>query len=448
MKYLEFSALGIPGVYSRLAPYESLISDGESGFLATSADEWDAALSSLIEQEELRRDIGLAARETVLKNWLLSAHADAWRQLYTGLMNASSRGDETPTRLGIRVTHEIMKACARLAPPGTWRGELLDLPARSLQVLTNEGLAGLSKRLRARLDPPAHEEKIELPFKIQTGSPPTTWLPKATYKLGDRAVPEKPAPQSASLIILTHNNLNYTRLCLESLFQYTDFRDWEVIVVDNASQDGTPEFLRTYAAHNPRLQPLLNQENLGFAHGNNLGAQKARGDLLVFLNNDIVLTPGWLENLAAYLRDPHVGLVGPLTNSSGNESRISAPYRNLQELESFARSISGANKGRAFNISMLAFFCVALRRDVFLEVGGLDERFGLGMFEDDDYAERVRRAGLKILCTQDVFIHHWGSASFTRLNNRQFFQLHKQNQRLFEEKWNRPWQPQAEHSHV
>lgn len=250
-----------------------------------------------------------------------------------------------------------------------------------------------------------------------------------------------PPNPSASIVILTYNNLALTRQCLESLFQSTSYPEYEVIVVDNGSIDGTREFLASLAEGRPNLRIILNELNLGFAAGNNLGAAAARGEYLVFLNNDTVVTHGWLTGLLSHLEDPAIGLVGPVTNSIGNESRIRVDYEDLADMPAFAHSYTAAHRGQLLDVDMLAFFCVALRTAVFQEIGPLDERFGRGMFEDDDYALRLKQSGYRICVAEDVFVHHWGSASFSRLDTADYWQLFKHNLELFESKWDTRWHP-------
>jgi GT2 family glycosyltransferase len=79
-------------------------------------------------------------------------------------------------------------------------------------------------------------------------------------------------------------------------------------------------------------------------------------------------------------------------------------------------------------------YCVALRREVWDRVGPLDEQFTLGTFEDDDYSDRVRRAGLRVVCARDAFVHHYGSATFDELPQREYFELMERNRRLYEKK--------------
>jgi GT2 family glycosyltransferase len=107
----------------------------------------------------------------------------------------------------------------------------------------------------------------------------------------------------------------------------------------------------------------------------------------------------------------------------------------------FAAKRGEAYRGQHFDIPMLAMFCTAMRRSTWERVGDLDERFGIGMFEDDDYARRVRAAGLRVVCLEDAFVHHFGGASFATLEPRAYRRLFEANRRSFEAKWGIAWEP-------
>ena len=96
-----------------------------------------------------------------------------------------------------------------------------------------------------------------------------------------------------SIVILTYNKLDYNMLCIESIRQYTEPDAYEIIVVDNNSADGTVEWLKSQQD----IQLILNSENVGFPAGCNQGIKAARGDSILLLNNDTVVTPRWLDNL-------------------------------------------------------------------------------------------------------------------------------------------------------
>ena len=244
-----------------------------------------------------------------------------------------------------------------------------------------------------------------------------------------------------SVVVLTYNNLAFTKTCLRSLEANTHYPDWELILVDNASTDGTRDFLADYVTRHPCAKLVQNEENLGFAAGNNRGLAVAEGEHLVILNNDTYVTPGWLIGLIRHLcKDPSLGLVGPVTNNIGNEAKIDIHYADMSEMQKAASAYTSRHAGKELDISTVAFFCVAISRTAYAEVGGLDERFGLGFFEDDDYCRRVRQAGLRIAVAEDVFVHHHLSASFDLLDERRRQALFERNRALYEDKWG-PWVP-------
>jgi GT2 family glycosyltransferase len=245
----------------------------------------------------------------------------------------------------------------------------------------------------------------------------------------------------ASVIIVTYNNVDYNRLCLESVLRNSLWPDFEVIVVDNASTDGTPEFLRELETRDQRVRIIPNSDNRGFAKANNQGLALATGQYLVLLNNDTVVPNGWLPKLIRHLDDPAIGIANAVTNFSGNESRIEVTYSDLTGLEEFAETYTRAHEGRLFDIRVAAMYCVAMRREVFEKVGPLDENFGQGLFEDDDYSHRVRLAGLRVVCVEDAFVHHFGQASFKKLSQREYQEIWDRNQKYYEQKWAKPWEP-------
>lgn len=245
---------------------------------------------------------------------------------------------------------------------------------------------------------------------------------------------------AVSVVVVTYNNLALTRACLDSLERDTDYGNFETIVVDNASSDGTPDALRAWQAAGPRRRIVLNADNRGFAAANNQGLALAVGDYLVMLNNDTEVTPGWLRTLVNHLRrDASLGMVGPVTDNIGNEARIEMRYRDGAEMRRKAAAYVRRHMGRLLPMRTLAFFCAVLPRRVYQAIGPLDEAFGLGFFEDDDYCRRIEQAGLKLACAEDAFIHHHLSASFNKLGKgRQ--ELLDRNRAIYEAKWG-PWTP-------
>ena len=245
-----------------------------------------------------------------------------------------------------------------------------------------------------------------------------------------------------SVIVLSYNNLDMTRACLASLDQFTLYPDWELIVVDNASQDGTVAYLSEYAAARPWVRVFANKENIGFSRGNNVGLREANGEYLVMLNNDTYVTQGWLMDLIRHLRkNANLGLVGPVTNNIGNEAKVDISYSNMNEMEEEARRYTMMRRWEGLlYVDTIAFFCVAFSQKLYREIGPLDESFEIGFFEDDDYCRRVRLAGYQIAIAEDVFIHHHLSASFDALGEKRKREIFEKSRRIYEAKWG-PWRP-------
>ena len=245
-----------------------------------------------------------------------------------------------------------------------------------------------------------------------------------------------------SVIVATCNNLAFTRICLESMLLNTADTPYELVVVDNGSTDGSVEYLRDLSYLNPQVRVIFNQQNRGFSGANNQGLEAARGTRLVLLNNDTIVPPSCLSRLVAHLEDPGTGIACPATNRSGNETEIAAGYETYGALLRFAESRYRSHRGETSDISSLVMFCAAMRRNVWNEVGPLDERFEFGMFEDDDYAMRLRSAGYQIVCAEDAFIHHFGQATIGKLSpTGEYGPRFHTNRERWEKKWARSWEP-------
>ncbi|MFZ2448664.1 MAG: glycosyltransferase family 2 protein [Syntrophobacteraceae bacterium] len=217
-----------------------------------------------------------------------------------------------------------------------------------------------------------------------------------------------------SIIIVSYNSLRETTApCLESIFAHGPEEDFEVIVVDNNSSDGTVAWLSELMEREPRLKCVFNDRNRGFAGGNNDGIRIASGEYLVLLNSDCLVSGDWIGGLTQPLeRDAGIGMTGPVSNSVGNEQKIFTSGATPEEIMNEGLAWTQRSRGESFDTEMLIFFCVALRRDVVEKVGPLDENFGVGFYEDDDYCIRVRQAGYRLVCVEDVFVYHRGGGSF------------------------------------
>jgi len=243
-----------------------------------------------------------------------------------------------------------------------------------------------------------------------------------------------------SIVLITFNNLEYTKSCVESIFSYSRYPNLQLILVDNHSQDGTIEYLRELQSRKPDVQVIFNEENKGFAGGNNVGLKVADGEYIVFLNNDTVVTTDWLYVLMSILqKNPRLGIIGPVSNAVWNVQKIQTTYQTMVEMHQWAEDYTSQQPDDYRAVNMLGFFCLMTKREVINKVGLLDENYGVGMFEDDDYCRRVKEAGYELGYTKKVFIHHEGSASFGQLSSREHDAIWKKNRAYFESKWGIKW---------
>ncbi|MFT4036882.1 MAG: glycosyltransferase family 2 protein [Thermomicrobiales bacterium] len=245
----------------------------------------------------------------------------------------------------------------------------------------------------------------------------------------------------ASVVVLTHDNLAFSRMCVASILENTDYPNYELIVVDNGSTDGTAQEMERVAGLVRPMQVIRNEHNAGFGPGNNQALRAVTGDLLFLLNNDTMTPKGWLTRLARHLNDPKIGLIGPGSNRTCNEAQIDLPYQTWAQFQQAARDLGREFAGARYSIRMPMMFCTGFRRDVYEQVGPLDERYEVGMFEDEDYALRVKAAGYAVAWTPEVYIHHAYHASIGKLlPTGDYMRLVELNKGRFEEKWGICWE--------
>jgi GT2 family glycosyltransferase/tetratricopeptide (TPR) repeat protein len=237
----------------------------------------------------------------------------------------------------------------------------------------------------------------------------------------------------ATIVILAWNAWEATQACLESLSPTLGVRD-QVVVVDNGSTDATPRRLGRY----PWIEVVSNKENRGFAGGCNDGAAIARNDVLVFLNNDTVLSGRWLDPLIVpFDEDDTVGATGPRSNFvSGPQVAEGASYLRGDGpgMRRFARTWAQEHRGQTSEAQRLVGFCLAVRRSLFEEIGGFDTAYGRGGYEDDDLCRRILASDHRLLIAHESFVHHDGHQTFDA-NGLDWFAEQETNRDRFESRF-------------
>ncbi len=265
--------------------------------------------------------------------------------------------------------------------------------------------------------------------------------PRPRVTVERKAAPASPRLPSVSIVIPCHDGAAVTRGCLRTLLEtLPDGVDVEVLVVDDASTDDTPRVLEQARRSDDRVRVLRARRNRGFVGSCNAAAEQAHGELLLFLNNDTVLLPGWLPPLLGTFRAfPDAGAVG---------GRLLYPDGRLQEAGCLVFADGSAWKygygdpdpqSPVFRhvrpVDYVSGALLMTPRALFAELGGFDTRYGFGFYEDDDYCFAVRAAGRGVLYQPDsVVVHVEGASAGTDLAvGTKRFQV--ANQRLFADKW-------------
>lgn len=245
--------------------------------------------------------------------------------------------------------------------------------------------------------------------------------------------------KKVSIIILTWNKLETTKKCLNFLEKNTNYPNWEAIIVDNGSNDGTQTFLKhSTKGRNPQFRLILNSRNKGYASGVNQGIRAADGEYILLLNNDVYVLKNWLVSMVETLeKNEKNGIIGAklIYPSTGRIQHAGIVLlRKTEPLHLYKNSFPDnpkANELRYYNAVTGA--CMLIRKNIFKEIGLFDEQFKYGGFEDIDFCLRCRIHGFKVVYSPRSIAFHDESISSSQIKN--FYKIFKQNHNLFLNKW-------------
>lgn len=216
-------------------------------------------------------------------------------------------------------------------------------------------------------------------------------------------------PPLVSIVVLAYNHLDYTKLCVESLYKYTVDVDFELITIDNGSTDET----KAYFGGLPNTKKISFPENIGVDKAINYGFRIAEGKYTLNLSNDIVVTSHWLGNLVACMEaNERVAMVVPVCGASSNNQQVNLNYHSLEEMQLFAQVYNQSDPNRWEERLKLVTYTCLFKTDVQKAIGGFDEDFNPGAYDDDAIGFRIRRAGYKLILAKDTYVHHFGSITF------------------------------------
>ena len=241
--------------------------------------------------------------------------------------------------------------------------------------------------------------------------------------------------KNLSIVTPIYNNIKNTKEYFKEIKKYTQ-SDYELIIIDNGSNDETIKLLNNLSKDR-NIKIIKNKRNMGFGHANNQGIDIADSKYVCFLNNDVLLYPGWdLDLIKPFNIYDDIGATGPVTNNCagiqsedyGLKNISSECYRAIAEL----RSKKLHNNYREYH--RVIGFCLLAEANLIKEIKGFDESFNIGNYEDDDLCIRILLKKKKIIICENAFIYHFGSQSFKE-NNINHLKSLKNNAKLFSKKW-------------
>lgn len=243
-----------------------------------------------------------------------------------------------------------------------------------------------------------------------------------------------------SIIVVSWNAVDHLARCVQKIFQDTE--NFELILVDNGSEDGSASYIQELVSRYPNVKAVFNSDNKNFGPANNQGLELAEGEIIICLNSDTLITRQWAERLESCLKhQPNIAIVGPVCNNSAGRQMVGDVVKQNStgkplDLDG-AAILWGNNNNRYVEAGTLYGWCLMISRD-FLEGEDylFDERF-TNAYEDNDLCIRAQRKGWKMFIDFGTFIWHEGQASFRKRIDffQHYIQNGKINQQLFQDKW-------------
>ncbi|MBI1172349.1 glycosyltransferase [bacterium] len=221
---------------------------------------------------------------------------------------------------------------------------------------------------------------------------------------------------SIDIVIPVYNALEDLKICISSIRKWKSSTMGQIILVDDASEAETRDWLMKQAHNFPDIKVIRNVENLGFTRAVMAGIEASSAPFFVLLNSDTIVTAGWLEGmLRVAMSSEKIALVGPLSNNSYFQSIYPVPCESpniTDDPDRVAAMVLSRCKYESPVVPLLSGFCLLVRRDVFEEVNRLDDRsFPEGYWEVQDLCLRLKDAGFESAIADSVYVHHSGSKS-------------------------------------
>lgn len=235
-----------------------------------------------------------------------------------------------------------------------------------------------------------------------------------------------------SVIVIAMDGIELTTKCVQSIINHS--KDYELIVIDNASSDGTKGYFQELNEKYENISVIESKKPLTFAQSNNLGLPIAKGEYIIFLNNDTEVYENWLDRMEAHFHNTHfknVAAVGPVSSASNGRQCVGIQNSNAWHAQ---------HRGKYMDTGILYGWCMMIRKECLDVVGGFDERFE-NSHEDNDLSLRLILQGYKLLIAYDTYIYHLGQGTLRKQMKgsvKTYMQKGYENRERYHDKWMSP----------
>ena len=217
------------------------------------------------------------------------------------------------------------------------------------------------------------------------------------------------------IIVCVHNSPSYLRWCLDSIFRHSRSDVFNLIIVDDFSDDVTKNLIHEFQSKRPEnIQVVINQKNLGYVKSANIGIQKSISENVILLNSDVVVTKNWLGKFEAGLKkDPKIGLISPLCSNAANLTVKIPPGSDFVQMNEYFEKNSKKNYPDAMTV---VGHCLLITRKVIEKVGLFDEIYSPAYTEETDYHFKAINNGFRAVTADDTYLFHKGEGSIQNRN--------------------------------
>lgn len=432
IKYIEYSALGIPGIYSDVGAYSEVIKNFNNGVLVkeNTSVEWKKAIINLIENKSLRDNIVKNSHRDIFKNYSLDNFVHSWNVLLESILSKNKKEIFNKPNKYPLFSNPIFKRDYKIISDSGLFDEKYYLECYS-DILSDDidpiyhylslgVFEGCNPLRNVNLKKYIEDNNIN----INDINPLVHFISNNEIKFNFRdfdfsSIEDicENIQKKVSIIIPIYNAYHDTKNCIESVLKYST-RNFELLLINDCSTDERIDNLLNYYKNHPNVKVINNVENKGFTGTVNVGLKSSYNDVIL-LNSDTIVTPNWLEKLtiAAY-SNSKIGTVTPFSNNAGAFSAPVIGKRNIIcdnfSLNIMANLVEKVSDYQYLRVPTGNGFCLYIKRDTIKSVGCFDEdTFGRGYGEENDYCMRAIENNWENIIDDSTYIYHNQGSSFS-----------------------------------